>query len=208
MPRKGENFTVVGIVFPTSDGPGLGTPIFRHATNSGYFVQDYNMAKSDEIQGFIKVHAGALRGMVTYLSNRISSELQSLQYAVRICDGTIFVGSNGELQQFVENNEAEVKKSPFLVFHLSHIIEGRHWLLFALQDPAVVTAVAKGTIAFRKSSRKNKSVLWDDLSIEILKCLWNGGVSAQQIGKAVGASREAVIGKVHRLGLESRSSIQ
>lgn len=51
------------------------------------------------------------------------------------------------------------------------------------------------------------SVNWDDEStIELLKEKWVEGLSCAQIAKLIpGATRSAIIGKVHRLGLEGRS---
>jgi GcrA cell cycle regulator len=46
---------------------------------------------------------------------------------------------------------------------------------------------------------------WTDDREERLKALWTGGWSASQIaGELGGLSRNAVIGKVHRLGLSGR----
>ncbi|GIX16685.1 MAG: global cell cycle regulator GcrA-like protein [Rhodothalassiaceae bacterium] len=49
---------------------------------------------------------------------------------------------------------------------------------------------------------------WTEDKIEKLKKLWAKGLSASQIAKELGEgfSRNAVIGKVHRLGLKSRPS--
>jgi GcrA cell cycle regulator len=48
---------------------------------------------------------------------------------------------------------------------------------------------------------------WNDERIEILKKLWTEGLSASQIaGRIGGVSRNAVIGKVHRLGLSGRAT--
>jgi GcrA cell cycle regulator len=45
---------------------------------------------------------------------------------------------------------------------------------------------------------------WPDEDTNSLRQLWEGGYSASQIGKALGRTRNAVIGKVHRLGLPKR----
>ena len=46
---------------------------------------------------------------------------------------------------------------------------------------------------------------WTDERVEALRRLWGEGLSASQIAKQLGdVSRNAVIGKVHRLGLEGR----
>lgn len=48
---------------------------------------------------------------------------------------------------------------------------------------------------------------WTDERVEILKKLWIDGLSASQIAKQLGGvTRNAVIGKVHRLGLAGRAT--
>ena len=48
---------------------------------------------------------------------------------------------------------------------------------------------------------------WTDDRIEQLKSLWTEGLSSTQIARALGGlTRNAVIGKVHRLGLAGRAS--
>ncbi len=47
---------------------------------------------------------------------------------------------------------------------------------------------------------------WNDERVELLKKMWGEGQSASQIAKELGGvTRNAVIGKVHRLGLSNRS---
>ena len=47
---------------------------------------------------------------------------------------------------------------------------------------------------------------WTDERVELLKKMWNEGQSASQIAKELGGvTRNAVIGKVHRLGLSNRA---
>ncbi len=48
---------------------------------------------------------------------------------------------------------------------------------------------------------------WTDERVELLKKLWLDGLSASQIAKQLGGvTRNAVIGKVHRLGLSGRAT--
>lgn len=49
---------------------------------------------------------------------------------------------------------------------------------------------------------------WNDDAIESLKQLWADGLTASEIADAIGrgTTRNMVIGKAHRLGLESRPS--
>jgi GcrA cell cycle regulator len=52
----------------------------------------------------------------------------------------------------------------------------------------------------------DSSVTWNDERVEQLKKLWAEGRSASQIAAEIGGvSRNAVIGKVHRLGLSGRA---
>ncbi len=47
---------------------------------------------------------------------------------------------------------------------------------------------------------------WTEDRVELLKKLWNDGLSASQIaGELGGVTRNAVIGKVHRLGMSGRA---
>jgi GcrA cell cycle regulator len=49
-------------------------------------------------------------------------------------------------------------------------------------------------------------ITWTDDRVEQLKKLWEGGLSASQIAAELGnVTRNAVIGKVHRLGLSGRA---
>jgi len=48
---------------------------------------------------------------------------------------------------------------------------------------------------------------WTDERVAVLKKLWTDGLSASQIAKQIGGvTRNAVIGKVHRLGLSGRAA--
>ena len=47
---------------------------------------------------------------------------------------------------------------------------------------------------------------WTGNRIEALRRLWQEGLSTAQIGREIGVSKNAVVGKVHRLKLPSRPS--
>jgi len=52
----------------------------------------------------------------------------------------------------------------------------------------------------------NEAGAWTDERVELLKKLWSDGLSASQIAGELGSvTRNAVIGKVHRLGLSGRA---
>jgi GcrA cell cycle regulator len=47
---------------------------------------------------------------------------------------------------------------------------------------------------------------WNDEKITRLKKLWSEGLTTGEIGKRLGVSKNAVVGKAHRLGLKGRPS--
>ena len=47
---------------------------------------------------------------------------------------------------------------------------------------------------------------WTDEKIKRLKKLWSEGLTTGTIGKRLGITKNAVVGKAHRLGLKSRVS--
>lgn len=47
---------------------------------------------------------------------------------------------------------------------------------------------------------------WTEEKIEQLAKLWNEGLTTGEIGRIIGMSKNAVVGKAHRLGLEGRPS--
>lgn len=49
-------------------------------------------------------------------------------------------------------------------------------------------------------------MVWTDDKVKQLVQLWDSGQSITQIGKALGMTRNAVVGKAHRIGLAKRAS--
>ena len=47
---------------------------------------------------------------------------------------------------------------------------------------------------------------WDDNKVSKLRELWDQGLPTAQIGKLLGFTKNAVVGKAHRIGLERRPS--
>jgi GcrA cell cycle regulator len=55
--------------------------------------------------------------------------------------------------------------------------------------------------------QENQGMTWNDERVDVLKKLWSDGLSASQIASRLGGvTRNAVIGKVHRLGLSGRAT--
>lgn len=55
--------------------------------------------------------------------------------------------------------------------------------------------------------KKDEGVDWSDERVELLRKLWSDGLSASQVAAELGPgiTRNAVIGKIHRLGLAERA---
>ncbi len=50
------------------------------------------------------------------------------------------------------------------------------------------------------------SIEWTPTRISVLIALWNEGLTTSEIGKRLDVTKNAVVGKVHRLGLPKRGS--
>jgi GcrA cell cycle regulator len=49
-------------------------------------------------------------------------------------------------------------------------------------------------------------MVWDEDTIRILRELWSQGLSTAEIGRRLGTSKNAIVGKAHRLELDGRPS--
>jgi GcrA cell cycle regulator len=49
-------------------------------------------------------------------------------------------------------------------------------------------------------------MVWDDETIRHLRDLWTQGLSTAEIGRRLGVSKNAIVGKAHRLDLDARPS--
>src|ERR1700736_7019121 len=73
--------------------------------------------------------------------------------------------------------------------------------------PEARDGFCRGSSAPRhRLNRDKQTMMWTDERVELLKKLWADGLSASQIAAELGGiTRNAVIGKVHRLGLSGRA---
>lgn len=53
---------------------------------------------------------------------------------------------------------------------------------------------------------KGVGIDWDDKITQRLRDFWSAGIPAAEIGRRLGVSKNSIIGKVHRLGLDARPS--
>ena len=59
---------------------------------------------------------------------------------------------------------------------------------------------------YRYRILKEKKMPWNDDNVSRLKELWDQGLPTAQIGKLLNFTKNAVVGKAHRIGLERRPS--
>lgn len=72
---------------------------------------------------------------------------------------------------------------------------------------ARMVGVSPQTVVNRLTAVSGDNKPWDDDRIALLKTLWANGLSALQIATRIGGTtRNAVIGKIHRLGLAGRAN--
>jgi len=97
-------------------------------------------------------------------------------------------------------------KAPIVVINERYTVSsswgGRSWE----RPPDIDPEDAQGRLLDREQAVE-QAMGWTDERVELLKKLWQDGLSASQIAKQLGGvTRNAVIGKVHRLGLSGRAA--
>lgn len=70
-------------------------------------------------------------------------------------------------------------------------------------DPATVGPTPKNIVNSNATSTATSTATWTPDRIEQLRACVGTGMTCSQIAAAIGVSRNAVIGKIHRLGLSS-----
>jgi GcrA cell cycle regulator len=70
----------------------------------------------------------------------------------------------------------------------------------------VIQRIARGAKRNIRKAVNGNGIVWDDAIIAKLRTLWAEGHSTAEIGRRLGASKNAIVGKAHRLDLEERPS--
>src|ERR1700744_3502936 len=66
--------------------------------------------------------------------------------------------------------------------------------------------VADNTVSSRQRLMENRDMVGDDETIRLLRELWAQGHSTAEIGRRLNVSKNAIVGKAHRLDLDARPS--
>jgi GcrA cell cycle regulator len=62
------------------------------------------------------------------------------------------------------------------------------------------------TVSCGDSQKRSLDMVWDEETISHLRDLWAQGLSTAEIGRRLGVSKNAIVGKAHRLDLSARPS--
>jgi GcrA cell cycle regulator len=81
-----------------------------------------------------------------------------------------------------------------------------HRILHADSNQLLPPVSSPLTVFSRQRVQRNQHMVWDDETIGLLRDLWMQGHSTAEIGRRLGVSKNAIVGKAHRLELDARPS--
>src|ERR1700689_5675513 len=67
-------------------------------------------------------------------------------------------------------------------------------------------ALLTHTVSGSHPAKRNQHMVWDEETIRLLRDLWAQGHSTAEIGRRLGGTKNAIVGKAHRLDLDARPS--
>ena len=220
-------FMLAGIVLIAEEGPSFGTPVFTREDRSTYFIQ----SSSDEsyVEDFVELPSREnwRKSFAELRSNRSYVIGAPFLYGFRDNERRLTVDEKFVLQLKLHDEFDKYKELPFLSFSIARFIENQELAMRALNAKKIQVAIENGEltlprffeqpavsleevleaeIAEGQAPRKPEAFTFTAKRVERLKELWEAGLSASQIAADLGnVTRNAVIGKVHRLGLSGRA---
>jgi GcrA cell cycle regulator len=81
-----------------------------------------------------------------------------------------------------------------------------HRILLLDSNNLLPLVIAAPTVSSRYCPKRGQHMVWDDETIRLLRDLWSQGHSTAEIGRRLGVSKNAIVGKAHRLDLDARPS--
>ncbi len=81
-----------------------------------------------------------------------------------------------------------------------------HSFLLPRRNQPLPCAVPANTVSSRLYRRGAQDMVWNDETIRHLRELWAQGLSTAEIGRRLCVSKNAIVGKAHRLDLDARPS--
>jgi len=223
---ENEPFGVAGIVLISEEGPSFGTPIFARNDRADHFIQSSSNESFVEEFVALLTRVDGKRGYVEFRSNRSFVVGSPFSVGFRDIEGRLTVDEKFVLQLKLLDEFEEYMRWPFLAFSIASFVEDEDLVRRITNHDAVQGALKRGELMLPSFlTQQTNSELKEDFSNEQtdelrqidsarlskerdeqIKKLWEAGLSANQIAAEVGnLSRNAVIGKVHRMGLSGRA---
>jgi GcrA cell cycle regulator len=208
-----------GVLFMADEGPSFGTPVFKGEDLDAYFLQ----SSSDErvIENFVRLSSQQVgrRGFAVLRSNRSFVIGMPFQYGFRDADGRISVNEKFVLQEKLRDEFDKYRNRAFLAFSIARFLVDYELAVRICSIEKIRASIESGELVRPKfldpeiASRDARPAAGGPFTpdkVELLKRLWSDGLSASQIATKLGGgiTRNAVIGKVHRLNLSGRANVQ
>jgi len=195
-------FTVAGVVSAIDDGPSLATPIFRDRASNGYFIQNFETETS--VDDFVYIGPEIDGHRVDVPLEKKVHVGDPVEYGLILPGGKHMVLTLADLAGFFRKNHDLFLPHPFLFYQLAVLTKDRDLIFTALELTPVRQAVSKREVQVSFPRKREEDGIWTSDLERLLRYLWDANYSASSIAKLVGLSRNAVIGKVHRLQLKTR----
>ncbi|MCK1658537.1 hypothetical protein IVA90_13025 [Bradyrhizobium sp. 151] len=191
-----------------------------------YYIQ----SSSDEsyIEGFVKLpQRSNWRNNFAELRSNCSYVVGApFLYGFRDNDNRVTVEEKFVLQLKLHDEFDRYGELPFLSFAIARFLENRELAVRVTEQRAIKSAIERGELVLPQFLEDAEAIASEGVGeseqadddqaprrstfsperVELLKTLWEAGLSASQIAAELGnVTRNAVIGKVHRLGLAARA---
>ncbi len=199
-----DTFALAGVILITDDGPSFGTPVFTRSYDPAHYVQ--SSGDGEYIDSFLPLPdlAKKLR-IAERKSNRPYLVGTPFMYGFKDHEGRISVDEKFVLQTKLTEDFDHYAKEPFLAYSIAWFLGSEEHLAVTLTFPELRRSFENDELQSPPFTEINGG-LWTETRLRILKTLWEGGLSASEIaGQLGGITRNAVIGKIHRLGLSGRA---
>lgn len=203
-------YKLSGVVPISTDSPSFATPVFTNDQRE-YFIQ----SSSNEI----------LIDEFLALPDKVRTQENFIQLRANpsyVVGGAFLIGFVDAERRVGVYERIDLKKKltsefesycdfPFVLFAIANFLKVEWLMMQAMSSPEVASALKKGELQrphFLRSDETNsrQKLTWSEERVRKLRELWISGLNATQIAAELGISRNAVIGKVHRLGLSDRSN--
>jgi GcrA cell cycle regulator len=200
----GQRLSIVGLSLISIDTPSFGTPIFSTEDSNFNYIQ---FSQSQIlIDGFISLpeRTTSARQFKHARLNHPFQVRDPFMYGFSDINNFTAAYDRETLEAKLRSEFSEYKKYPFLLFAVAKFINDTQYLDQATCLPEVSQAIKNGELLDPRPNLEATQVLTGDDKTQLLKKMWQDGLSASEIGKALGLSRNSIIGKIHKLGLGSR----